>query len=66
MKYNELLIHEMLDRTFLVANMFEDIISTHPVAEHPRLKKYITEIEAALFDLYQRVADIDEEVYWGE
>ena len=50
--------HELLDRACMVAEIFGDHISTHPAADHPKLRKTITKIEKELYDLYQKIANL--------
>jgi len=38
------LFHELFDRSYVVAQMFEDYISDHPSAQHPELKPRIAGI----------------------
>ncbi len=50
--------HELLDRTYLVADMFSEKIAGHPAAEHPELVERVKKIEDALFDLYQTIGGL--------
>ena len=53
-----LLLHEMLDRTCLIAENFSYYVAEHPMAQHPELQASVIKIEGELFDLYQKVANL--------
>jgi hypothetical protein len=50
--------HELLDRTYTLAENFADHISQHPSATHPKLRKRIEKIESSLFKLYQKIGQL--------
>jgi len=50
--------HELLDRTYLVADLFSEKVAGHPAAEHPELAERVKKIEEDLFDLYQRIGGL--------
>ena len=42
----------MVDRTCLIAQMFDNFIAQHPAADHLKLRKRIKHIEDGLYQLY--------------
>ena len=56
--FDELTLHEMLDRSLMLAEMFEEHIAQHPAAQHPELQELVTKIECELYDLYQKVGEV--------
>jgi hypothetical protein len=50
--------HELLDRSYLVAELFSREIAQHPSAKHPKLAARIQRLEDGLFDLYQRIGSL--------
>lgn len=51
--------HEIVDRTFLVAEMFSTYVSQHPGADvNPKIRRLCDQIEGELFDLYQALATV--------
>ena len=52
-------LHELLDRTHLIAVTFEQFVSEHPAAAHPKLQKKISVIETRLYALYQEIANVE-------
>jgi hypothetical protein len=54
-----LLIHELLDRTHVIADMFERHVVEHDAAQHPEVKERISRVEQELFGLYNQIAGIE-------
>jgi hypothetical protein len=53
--------HELLDRSYLVAELFNQEIAQHPAAEHPKLAEHIERVEASLYELYQKIGSLPSE-----
>ena len=47
--------HELLDRSWLVAELFSREVAMHPAASHPKLAKRIKRVEDELYDLYGKI-----------
>lgn len=50
--------HEILDRTMMISDMFDQYIGHHPLAEHPELREAVNRISEDLADLYQAIGDL--------
>lgn len=50
--------HELLDRTYLIAEMFENYILDHDAAHYPTVTNQVLEISGRLWKLYQAVANL--------
>jgi hypothetical protein len=57
---DELTLHELLDRSLMVAEIFDEHIVGHPAAQHPDLREYISKLGDDLFGLYTKVAGAEE------
>ena len=51
-------MHELLDRSQVVADIFSEHVSAHQAADHPKLRKLIDKIERDLYILYNKIADL--------
>jgi hypothetical protein len=51
--------HEMVDRAYLIAELFSREIACHPAANHPKLAKRIERLDKGLFQLYQEAGGLD-------
>lgn len=49
-------LHEILDRTYMIANMFESYVLEHPASES--VKDEVERVSEKLWDLYQVVGKV--------
>jgi hypothetical protein len=57
-KLDPFLKHELLDRVYLIADMFEDYIVEHKAAHYPAVTNKVREISSKLWKLYQEVGNL--------
>ena len=59
MKLDDFHYHEALDRSYIVANMIEEVLIDHIVfLKHKRLRRKIEKAQSLLLDVYQEVGSI--------
>ena len=51
--------HEALDRSYCVAKMIEEMLTTHPVVKkHKKIRKKIEKAQVLILDAYQMIGSI--------
>lgn len=56
--------HEALDRSYIVANIMEDLLVEHPVIlKHPELKERIRKAQELVLEAYQLIGGLDIELF---
>jgi hypothetical protein len=57
-KLEPFLKHELLDRVYLIADMFENYILEHDAAHYPTVSNQVLDISSRLWKLYQDVGNL--------
>ena len=57
-KLEPFLKHELLDRVYLIADMFENYVLEHDAAHYPTVTNQVLDISGRLWKLYQAVANL--------
>jgi hypothetical protein len=59
--------HEALDRSYIVANMIEDVLIDHPVIEkHKELRKRVKKALNLILETYQLVGGLEVDLFPNE
>ena len=59
MKFDPLLMHELLDRVCVIAATFNEHVAEHDAAKHPEVRERIIRVGKDLFELYNHIAGIE-------
>jgi hypothetical protein len=61
---DEFYYHEALDRSYIVANMIDDILIMHPVIKkHKKLKKRINKAQQLIIEAYQLIGGLEIDLF---
>jgi hypothetical protein len=61
---DEFYYHEALDRSYIVANMIEDVLVEHPVIEkHKELKEKVQKAQELIIEVYQEIGGLSVKLF---